>query len=133
MTTITKPVARRFQCCYFVYLLASLSGTLYVGLTDDLKKRMMQHKAGLFDNFTKKYKVDRLMYFETYNDPSTAAQRELQLKKWRREKKILLFAKSNPQWRDLTPEISQTVGFPSLRQAQGRDFRKRTPLSWDTP
>ncbi|HET9364455.1 MAG TPA: GIY-YIG nuclease family protein, partial [Candidatus Angelobacter sp.] len=66
---MTKPAARRFQRCYFVYLLSSLTGTLYVGLTDDLKKRMMQHKAGLFDNFTKKYKVDRLMYFETYNDP----------------------------------------------------------------
>jgi putative endonuclease len=83
-----------------------------VGLTDDLKQRMLQHKAGLFDSFTRKYKVDRLIYFETYSDSKIAAQRELQLKKWRREKKIALFAESNTQWRDLTPELSQTIGVP---------------------
>jgi putative endonuclease len=120
-----KQTARRYQRCYFVYLLASLSGTLYTGLTDDLKKRMMQHKAGLFDGFTRKYKIDRLMYFETYNDSKIAAQRELQIKKWRREKKIALFAESNAQWRDLTREISRSIGFPPLRQAQARDFRNR--------
>ena len=126
MTVKTNETARRFQRCYFVYVLASLSGTLYVGLTDDLRKRMTQHKAGLFDGFTRKYKVDRLMYFETYSDSSLAAEREQQIKKWRREKKILLFAESNPQWKDLTPEIFQTIGVPPLRQAQGRDFRKKT-------
>ena len=87
---------------------------------------MTQHKAGLFDGFTRKYKVDRLMYFETYSDSSLAAEREQQIKKWRREKKILLFAESNPQWKGLTPEIFQTIGVPPLRQAQGRDFRKKT-------
>jgi predicted GIY-YIG superfamily endonuclease len=86
---------------------------------------MMQHKAGLFDGFTRKYKIDRLMYFETYNDSKIAAQRELQIKKWRREKKIALFAESNAQWRDLTREISRSIGFPPLRQAQARDFRNR--------
>ena len=69
------------------------------------------------------------MYFETFNDSRIAAQRELQLKKWRREKKILLFALSNKQWRDLTPELSQTVGFP--RQTQARDFRNRATLQGD--
>ena len=117
---------RRFQRCYFVYLLARLSGTLYVGLTDDLRKRMTQHKAGLFEGFTRKYKVDRLLYFETYSDSSLAAEREQQIKKWRREKKILVFAESNPQWKDPTPEIFQTIGGPPLRHAQGRDFRKKT-------
>jgi putative endonuclease len=86
---------------------------------------MAQHKAGLFDGFTRKYQVDRLMYFETYSDSKVAAQREQQLKKWRREKKILLFAESNPHWKDITPEIHQTIGLPPLRQAQGRDFRKK--------
>ena len=77
---------------------------------------MQEHKDGLFDGFTRKYKVNRLMYFETFNDSSIAAGREQQLKKWRREKKIALFAASNPQWRDLTPEIPQMIGFPRSRK-----------------
>src|SRR5260370_27291463 len=122
--TITRQPVRRFQRCYFVYILASLSGTLYVGLTDDLRKRMTQHKAGLCDGFTRKYKVDRLMYFETHSDSRIAAEREQQIRGWRREKKIALFAESSPQWKDLTPEIFQTIGVPPLRQAQGRVFTK---------
>jgi len=102
------------QSCYFVYLLASLSGTLYVGLTDNLWKRIQEHKDGLFDGFTRKYKVNRLMYFETFNESAIAADRERQIKKWRREKKIALFVKSNPQWRDLTREIPQVIGLPRL-------------------
>src|SRR5260370_33447103 len=102
--TITKQSVRRFQRCYVVYILASLSGTLYVGITDDLRKRMTQHKAGLCDGFTRKYKVDRLMYFETHSDSRIAAEREQQIRGWRREKKIALFAESSPQWKDLTPE-----------------------------
>jgi len=112
MTTNNKHGARRSQGYYFVYLLSSLSGTLYVGLTDNLWKRVQEHKAGLFDGFTKKYNVSRLMYFETFNDSYLAADREQQIKKWRREKKIALFAKSNPQWRDLVPEILQGIGVP---------------------
>ncbi|HKV92394.1 MAG TPA: GIY-YIG nuclease family protein [Candidatus Angelobacter sp.] len=103
---------RKFQRCYFVYILASLRGTLYVGLTDDLRKRMLQHKSGSFDGFTKKYKVDRLMYFETYTQSAVAAKRELQVKKFRREKKIALFLESNLSWKDLTPELFQSVGVP---------------------
>ena len=79
---------------YYVYILASLSGTLYVGLTDDLRRRVEQHKLGLVDGFTKKYKVNRLMYFEIFRDAEAAEGREKQLKKWRREKKMALFAKS---------------------------------------
>jgi len=122
---------RRFQRCYFVYILASPSGTLYVGLTDDLRKRMIRHQNGTFDGFTKTYKVDRLMYFETYTDPRIAGNRERQLKKFRREKKIALFQVSNPQWKDLTLEIFQSIGGPPLRQAQGRDFRKRTAQEFE--
>jgi putative endonuclease len=117
----TKQPARRFQHCYFVYILASLRGTLYVGLTDDLRKRMLQHKAGVFDGFTRKYKVNRLMYCETYGDSKMAAARERQIKGLRREKKIALFAGNNPQWTDLTGELFQTIGIPRY----ARDFRKR--------
>ena len=129
MTLSTRTITRRFQRCYFVYILASLRGVLYVGLTDDMRKRMIQHRSGTFDGFTKKYRVDRLMYFETYVDPKTAEQREIQIKKYRREKKVALFEQSNPQWKDLYPEILKAIGIPPLRQAQGRDFRKKTAAS----
>jgi putative endonuclease len=90
-------------------------GTLYVGVTDDLRKRILQHQSRQFDGFTKKYNVNRLMYFETYTDSKLAASREAQIKKYRREKKIALFTESNPQWKDLTPEIFQTIGIPPVR------------------
>jgi predicted GIY-YIG superfamily endonuclease len=85
---------------------------------------VIQHKSGTFDGFTKKYKINRLMYFETFNDSTVAANREQEIKKFRREKKIALFIHDNPQWKDLTPELFQTIGIPPLRQAQGRDFKK---------
>ena len=90
---------------FFVYILASLSGTLYVGLTDDLRRRVEEHKLGLVDSFTKKYHVNRLMYYETFHDSKIAENRELQIKKWR-EKKIALFANSNPRWEDLSKQLS---------------------------
>ena len=111
---------RASQRSYFVYILSSLTGTLYVGLMDDLQHRMTQHKAGTFGGFTKKHEVNRLMYFETYPESRVAATREIQIKKWRREKKIALFATSNPKWEDLTPKISQTIGFPRF----ARDVNK---------
>jgi putative endonuclease len=87
---------------FYIYILASLSGTLYVGLTDDLRKRVEEHKLGLVDSFTKKYNVNRLMYFEIFRDAEAARSRERQLKRFRREKKIALFAKTNPCWEDLS-------------------------------
>lgn len=78
---------------------------MYVGLTDDLRHRMIQHKSGTFDGFTKKYQIHRLIYYEIFYDPIAAAKREKQVKKYRREKKIALFQKSNPQWMDLTKQI----------------------------
>ena len=116
---------RRFQRCFFVYILSNLHGTLYVGLTDDMRTRMIQHKSGEFDGFTRKYKIDRLMYFETYAESKIAANRERQVKKIRREKKIALFAGSNPEWKDLTPELFQTIGIPRY----ARDFRKSSIAS----
>jgi putative endonuclease len=91
---------------FFVYILASLSGTLYVGLTDDLRRRVEEHKLGLVDSFTKKYNVNRLMYYETCHDSKIAENRERQIKKWRREKKIALFAKTNPRWEYLSTRLS---------------------------
>jgi putative endonuclease len=90
---------------FFVYILSSLSGTLYVGVTDDLPLRLSQHRNGTFDGFTKKYQVNRLMYYETFNDSPAAAAREKQIKKYSRQKKIALFKKSNPQWKDLGRDL----------------------------
>ena len=95
---------------FFVYILASLSGTLYVGLTDDLRRRIEEHKLGLVDSFTKKYNVNRLMYYETFHDSKIAENRERQIKKWRREKKLALFAKTNPRWEDLSKQLSGSYG-----------------------
>jgi putative endonuclease len=85
-----------------------------------MRKRMIQHKSGRFDGFTKKYKVDRLMCFETYTESKVADNRERQIKKYRREKKIALFAESNPEWKDMTPELFQRIGISRY----ARDFRK---------
>lgn len=120
---------RRFQHCYFVYILASLRGVLYVGLTDEMRKRMIQHKSGTFDGFTKRYKVDRLMYFETYTESKVAAKRELQIKKFRREKKIALFVDSNPGWKDLTSELFQSIGIPRYASHRAKNTRNGIPSS----
>lgn len=81
---------------------------MYVGMTDNLLHRMGEHRQGLIEGFTKKYKVNRLMYFETFQEPRRAAMREKQIKKYRREKKVALFAPSNPHWTDLTEQIYRT-------------------------
>jgi putative endonuclease len=75
---------------YYVYILSSVSGTLYVGLTDNLGRRLEEHRQGIFNSFTKKYKVNRLMYYEIFRDANVAASREKQIKKFRREKKVAL-------------------------------------------
>lgn len=91
---------------YFVYLLASKkNGTLYIGVTSELIKRVYEHKNNLADGFTKKYGVHTLVYYEATSEMNSAILRERQLKKWRRAWKIELIEKSNPQWRDLYDEL----------------------------
>lgn len=87
---------------YYVYILASCrNGTLYIGVTDNLKRRIYEHKNNLIDGFTKKYNVHNLVYFKETNDINIAIQREKQLKKWNRSWKIKLIEKDNPNWNDL--------------------------------
>ncbi len=87
---------------YYVYILASRkNGTLYIGVTDNLVKRVHEHKNKLIDGFTKKYCVHNLVYFEQINDIKSTIQREKQLKKWKRQWKINLIEKNNPEWKDL--------------------------------
>ncbi len=87
---------------YSIYILGSLSGTLYIGITSNLIFRVRQHKDHTFRGFTAKYDVDRLLYYETYGEVSGAIAREKQLKGWKREKKIALIERNNPQWMDLS-------------------------------
>ena len=90
---------------YWVYILASRPrGTLYIGVTNDLVRRMFEHKCKLVPGFTRKYGVDKLMYVEEYSSILEARARERSLKRWQRAWKIALIEKTNPQWRDLTSE-----------------------------
>jgi putative endonuclease len=93
---------------YFVYLLASRKdGTLYLGVTCDLVRRVYEHKTKAASGFTSRYDVRRLVWLEIYDDPSSAIAREKQLKKWQRAWKIELIEKENPDWRDLYEEITR--------------------------
>jgi len=87
---------------YYVYILASrCNGTLYVGVTSDLVKRVHEHKNDVFDGFTKNYGVHNLVYYETVYDIGSAIAREKQLKKWERVWKVALIEEANHDWRDL--------------------------------
>ncbi len=91
---------------YFVYLLASrYNGTLYIGVTNNLQRRIIEHKNGDYSEFTFKYGVFTLVYFEMYQDVRDALIREKQLKAWRRQWKINLINKLNPNWKDLSIEL----------------------------
>ena len=91
---------------YFVYILANKrNGTLYIGITDNLIKRVYEHKNKLIDGFTKKYNIHRLVYYETTNDIQSAINREKQLKKWIRKWKLELIEKENPEWKDLYDDL----------------------------
>lgn len=91
---------------YFVYILANKKyGTLYVGLTDDLSRRIYEHKNKIYEGFTKQYDVKMLVYFEKHLTPEDAMKRESQLKKWKREWKIELIEKDNPDWCDLSVDL----------------------------
>jgi len=89
---------------YYVYIMGSKSGTLYVGVTSDLKKRVYEHKNHSIPGFTDKYNIDRLLYFETIGDSASAINREKQIKTWRREKKVRLIDSLNSGWNDLSQE-----------------------------
>lgn len=91
---------------YYVYILASKrNGTLYVGFTNNLIKRMYEHKNSVVDGFTQKYQVYTLVYFETTNSVESAIAREKQLKRWNRSWKIALIEKINPTWEDLYEKL----------------------------
>jgi putative endonuclease len=89
---------------FYVYIMASKTGTLYTGLTSNIKKRVWEHKNHVVPGFSDKYKTERLLYYETIGDSLSAIGREKQIKNWRREKKVKLIEIINPQWADLSCE-----------------------------
>ena len=91
---------------YYVYILTNKSNdVLYIGVTNNLKRRVFEHKQQTIPGFTNKYNVEKLVYFEQTHDVYSAISREKQLKKWRREKKLKLIQLQNPAWRDLYEDI----------------------------
>jgi putative endonuclease len=86
---------------YYVYILASKRFVLYIGVTNDLQRRVYEHKYGIFPGFTKRYNVDRLIYYEMFDDINQAIAREKQLKNWGREKKLILIKTMNPELKEI--------------------------------
>ncbi len=91
---------------FYVYILSSATGTLYVGVTNNLERRISEHKQGLIEGFTKKYGCKRLVYYEYFSDINNAIAREKTIKGWLRMKKANLIKTVNPQWKDLSEEWS---------------------------
>jgi len=89
---------------YYVYILTNKSKTLYIGVTNDLNRRLFEHKNKIIEGFTKKYNIGKLVYYETFTDPNEAIKREKQIKGWLHIKKINLIGTLNPEWKDLSEE-----------------------------
>ncbi len=118
----------------YVYIVASRSRTLYIGMSTRLQARIQEHKSGTFSGFSHDYRCTRLVYFERSNGPTAAILREKQLKGWRREKKIALIEKLNPTWEDLSEAWSKPVQLyrwtqeELARKEEYRRERKAGPL-----
>jgi putative endonuclease len=97
-------MSSRARKTYFVYIMTNRSKTLYTGVTNSLVRRVREHKLGIGSGFAAKYRVDRLAYFERFEDVRNAIEREKRIKGWLRIKKIALIVSVNPEWRDLSAE-----------------------------
>jgi putative endonuclease len=89
---------------YYVYTMTNRSGTLYTGVTSNLEQRVYEHRLGIGSKFTSRYKIDRLVHFESFSDIRDAIAREKQIKGWLRAKKTALIESANPDWRDLSAD-----------------------------
>jgi putative endonuclease len=106
---------------YYVYIMASKSRVIYVGVTGFPMARVMRHQTGEGGEFTRKYRVHRLVYFEAFHSVAAAIARETGMKKWRREKKVALIERQNPTWEDLAeswgePAIMRVAGSPVVSE-----------------
>jgi putative endonuclease len=98
---------------FYVYILANRTCRLYIGVTNNLLRRLFEHRTGITTGFAHRYNITRLVYWESTNDPRAAITREKQIKGWRREKKINLIESMNPNWRDLSEGWETGVTDPS--------------------
>jgi putative endonuclease len=98
---------------YYVYIMTNRSGTLYTGVTSDLERRVHEHKLRMGSRFTTRYKIDRLVHFETFSNILDAIAREKQLKGWLRAKKIALVKSANPRWEDLSADWYRVTESPA--------------------
>ncbi len=96
---------------YFVYIVCSGSGTLYIGMTNNIERRVFEHRQGEIEGFSREYHCDRLVYYESFDDVHKAIGREKQLKGWRREKKIALIEAVYPRWADLAEKWGAAMLF----------------------
>ena len=110
--------ALRVEKRYYVYIMASRSLNLYTGVTNDICDRALDHKQGLIDGFTKRYKINRLVYFETFRYIGNAIDREKQIKSWSRAKKIALIKSKNPTWIDLAEDWGKPIKMQIPRSAR---------------
>jgi putative endonuclease len=102
---------------YFVYIMTDRSKTLYTGITNNLMRRVREHKDNSASNFTTRYNLDRLVYFERFEDVRNAIEREKEIKGWRRIRKIALIVSVNPTWADLSKEWFEHHQFEPRRSA----------------
>jgi putative endonuclease len=96
---------------YWVYIVGSRTGTLYIGMTNNIERRMWEHKSGEFEGFASQYHCERLVYFESFDEAVKAINREKQLKGWVRRKKIALIESVNPRWQDLAEKWGAQTAF----------------------
>jgi putative endonuclease len=96
---------------YWVYIVASVTGTLYVGMTNCIERRAAEHKSGDFEGFASQYHCQRLVYYESFQFVQDAINREKQLKGWKRSKKIALIESKNPRWEDLAEKWGAPMAF----------------------
>ena len=112
---------------YYVYMMASRSLNLYTGITDNIFRRVLEHKAGVFRGFTKHYNISRLVYYEVFKYVNNAIAREKQIKAWTRAKRVALIKSLNPTWQDLAEGWGEKIELPIPRYA--RDDNKTNVAS----
>lgn len=98
---------------YWVYIVGSTSGTLYTGVTNDLSRRVREHKNGALEGFASKYGCNRLLYYEEFDNVLVAIRREKEIKGWKRSKKIALIERLNPRWADLAELLDAEMLMPA--------------------
>ena len=103
---------------YYVYIMASRSLNLYTGITNSLYRRVLQHKSGEIDGFTKRYNIDRLVYYEVFHQVANAIAREKQIKSWTRAKRLALIKTKNPTWQDLAEGWGEKIQLQIPRRAR---------------